>query len=229
MQDPSKIILKARDIRKAYYNPSIVNILSGIDLDVCAGEAVAIKGKSGEGKTTLLHVLGTLEKPCSGVLEIKGQILSSFNKSRIRNQNIAFIFQSFHLLEDYTALENVLIPARIARQNTSSDSENYRRGLQLLESVGLAERAHFHTKLLSGGEKQRVAIARALCNDPDLIFADEPSGNLDGSTAKAIHELLLGFAKNQGKSLVLVTHNNALADMCDTCYLLNQGILQESP
>jgi lipoprotein-releasing system ATP-binding protein len=177
MQNLAKIILKARNIRKTYYNPSTVNVLSGIDLDVCAGEAVAIKGRSGEGKTTLLHVLGTLEKPCSGVLEINGQTLSTFNKSRIRNQNMAFIFQSFHLLEDYTALENVLIPARIARKNTSAGSEPYRRGLHLLESVGLADRAHFHTKLLSGGEKQRVAIARALCNDPDLIFADEPSGN----------------------------------------------------
>ena len=225
MTQPCKIVLKASHIHKAFYNPSKVSVLNGIDLEVKAGEAVAIKGKSGEGKTTLLHILGTLEKPCSGVLEIGGEVLSIFNQNRIRNQKIAFIFQSFHLLDDYTALENVLLPARIARQNTSKDSEAWKRGLQLLENVGLSERAHFHTKLLSGGEKQRVAIARALCNNPDLILADEPSGNLDESTAEAIHDLLLGFVKNQGKSLVLVTHNNGLANQCDTRYVLENGLL----
>ena len=225
MSSASKTILRARNIHKAYYTPAKVPVLKGIDLEVKAGEAVAITGKSGQGKTTLLHVLGTLENPCSGSLEINGQELSWFNKSQIRNKNLAFIFQSFHLLEDYTALENVLIPARIARQNTSVGSQAYQRGLELLNTVGLGERAHFHTKLLSGGEKQRVAIARALCNDPDLIFADEPSGNLDDSTAKTIHDLLLGFAKNHGKSIILVTHNPHLAGMCDTRYHLEEGSL----
>ncbi len=225
MSSTTKVTLRARQIHKAYYAPEKIPVLQGVDLEVRAGETVAITGQSGQGKTTLLHVLGTLENPCSGSLEIMGQALSWHNKSRIRNKNLAFIFQSFHLLEDYTALENVLIPARIARMNTSPGSSAYQRGLDLLHSVGLSERCHFHTKLLSGGEKQRVAIARALCNDPDLIFADEPSGNLDETTAQHIHDLLLGYAKNHGKSIIVVTHNPHLAERCDTRYHLQGGCL----
>lgn len=220
-----KIILKARNIHKAFYNPMKVDILKGVDIEVRQGESVAVMGRSGQGKSTLLHILGTLEKPCQGYLEIANQSVSPFNKSTIRNKHIAFIFQSFHLMEDYTALENILMPARIARQNTSKGSAAYQRGLDLLDSVGLADRAHFHTKLLSGGEKQRVAIARALCNDPDMIFADEPSGNLDKQTSKTIHELLLGFARTHGKAIVLVTHDQELADLCDRRYVLHDGVL----
>ncbi len=183
-------------------------------------------GRSGEGKSTLLQILGTLDTACEGRLEIVNQQITTFNTNRIRNKNVAFIFQSFHLLEDYTALENVLMPARIAREHIAIGSPIYNRCLNLLDHVGLKERAHFHTKLLSGGEKQRVAIARALCNDPDIILADEPSGNLDRQTAHHIHELLLNFSKVDGKTIILVTHDQKLADLCDRTLHLQDGCLQ---
>jgi lipoprotein-releasing system ATP-binding protein len=222
------IVLCAKSLHKAFYSPIKVSILDGIDLTVLKGESVAIMGRSGEGKTTLLQILGTLENPCSGLLEISGQLVASKNKNEIRNQNIAFVFQSFHLLEDYTALENILMPARIARKSTSKGSVAYKRGCDLLEQVGLADRAHFYTKLMSGGEKQRVAICRALFNDPDIIFADEPSGNLDKQTSLVIHDLLLNFSRIQNKSLVVVTHDQELAARCDHRYQLALGRLSSS-
>jgi lipoprotein-releasing system ATP-binding protein len=224
-----KWILKAEGISKSYYTPTKISILSGVDLSVEPGETVAIMGRSGQGKSTLLHLLGTLEKPCAGYLEIAGQKISVFNKSRVRNRHIGFIFQSFHLLEDYTSLENVLWPARIARENTAKGSPHYNHALSLLEEVGLKDRAHFHTKLLSGGEKQRIAIARALCNDPDIIFADEPSGNLDQQTSEIIHNLLLGFVKKGNKTLIVVTHNQDLTTLCDRTYNLHAGQLTIRP
>lgn len=218
-------ILKAKKIRKTFHEPVKVDLLKGIDLTVQRGETVAIVGRSGEGKSTLLQVLGTLEPPTIGALTIADQEISFFNKSLIRNKHIGFVFQSFHLLEDYTALENILMPARIARRDTSPGSEARTRALELLDTVGLDARAHFNTKLLSGGEKQRVAIARALCNDPDILFADEPSGNLDKQTSKVIHDLLLNFAKKTGKALIVVTHDPELASLCDSRYTLQDGIL----
>lgn len=228
MMTPSEsLVLKATDLHKSFYKPTKTVILQGVSLSVPYGETVAITGRSGQGKSTLLHVLGTLENPCHGSLEIAGYPVTSFNKSRIRNQHIAFIFQSFHLMEDLTALENVLLPAKIARQNTSKGGASYEYGISLLERVGLKERLHFNAKHLSGGEKQRVAIARALCNHPDLIFADEPSGNLDKQTSIAIYELLLEFATEQKKSLVIVTHDQELADLCRRHYVLQEGFLFE--
>lgn len=223
-----KVILKASNIHKTYDYPAQVTILKGLNLTVHRGETVAIMGRSGQGKSTLLQILGTLEKPCSGQLEIAGQLVNSFNCSKIRNQNIAFIFQSFHLLEDSTALENVLMPAYIGRRSISRGSQAYKRAMELLERVGLSERAHFNTKLLSGGEKQRVAIARALCNNPDILFADEPSGNLDKQTASDIHEILLNFAKEGQKTLIVVTHDHELASLCSTNYTLEYGVINKS-
>ena len=219
------IALEAKNLHKAFYTPQKLPIIKGIDITVHQGETVAIMGRSGEGKSTLLQILGTLDAPCSGSLSIMGQEVTAFNKSRIRNRNLAFIFQSFHLLEDYSALDNILMPARIGRQETAPGSAAYQHALQLLDHVGLADRASFDTKLLSGGEKQRVAIARALCNHPDIIFADEPSGNLDKVTAQSIHQLLLGFAREQNKALVIVTHDDSLAALCDTRYHLENGTL----
>jgi len=218
-------LLTAKNLRKTFHSPNPIEILKGIDLEVIRGETVAILGRSGQGKSTLLQILGTLENPSDGSLTIAGQEVTVFNKSRIRNRNIAFVFQSFHLLEDYTALENVLMPARIARADLSAQSPARRRATELLELVGLESRAHFNTKLLSGGEKQRVAIARALCNNPDILFADEPSGNLDKQTSQAIHELLLNFAKKENKALILVTHDLDLARLCDKRYILEAGHL----
>lgn len=221
------IILNARDIHKSFYHPAEISLLKGIDLTIYQGDIVAIMGRSGEGKSTLLHILGTLETPCSGKLQIADQDISPFNKSLIRNKHIAFIFQSFHLLEDYTALENVLMPAKIARKTVTKGSPAYQKGMELLEHVGLLSRAHFYTKLLSGGEKQRVAIARALCNDPDIIFADEPSGNLDRQTALHIHDLLLDFAHQKNKTVILVTHDEELAGLCKRRFYLRKGKLVE--
>lgn len=220
-----EILLKAEHLCKSFYYPAPVEILSEVSLTVHRGDTVAIMGRSGQGKSTLLQILGTLEDPCKGRLEIAGQLVHSFSKSRIRNRHIAFVFQSFHLLEDYTALENVLMPARISRESVGKGSKKYRDGLDLLEQVGLKDRAYFHTKLLSGGEKQRVAIARALCNDPDIIFADEPSGNLDKQTSHDIHSLLLGYAHRSGKSVVIVTHDQHLAGMCSRRFILGNGQL----
>jgi len=224
-----KYILKAKGLHKSFQHPVKVQIIKGIDLFIRQGEAVAITGRSGQGKSTLLQLLGTLEKPCSGLLEIAGQEVNAFNKATIRNRHVAFVFQSFHLLEDYTALDNVMMPARIARQKVHKGSQAYKRGLELLEKVGLSDRSHFSTKLLSGGEKQRVAIARALCNDPDLILADEPSGNLDRQTADSIHSLLLDFVKHENKSIVIVTHDQSLASMCHSQYILESGQLNLKP
>jgi lipoprotein-releasing system ATP-binding protein len=221
-----KNVLEAKSIKKSFYNPVEVPILRGIDLSVAEGETVAIMGRSGEGKTTLLHILGTLEKACHGNIEIVEQNVSHFNKTTIRNQHIGFIFQSFHLLEDYTALENVLMPARIGRKSITRNSPAYQRALQLLSEVGLENRIHFRSKQLSGGEKQRVAIARALCNNPSLILADEPSGNLDSQTSALIHDLLFRAARENNRAMVIVTHDPQLAKRCDRLLTLQNGLLQ---
>lgn len=221
----SPYTLRATNVKKAFFYPKKISILNGINLEVPKSTSVAIIGRSGEGKSTLLQILGTLDEPTEGTLEISGISVNSRNKCTIRNQEIGFIFQSFHLLDDYTALENVLMPAYIARKNISKDSEAYQLGLKLLDYVGLSDRAHHHTKLLSGGEKQRVAIARALCNNPNLLLADEPSGNLDAATAQMIHNLLLQYVKENNKSLILVTHDQNLANRCDQVYTLKSGQL----
>lgn len=220
--------LKAKDVHKTFSGPAQVSILRGVNIEVARGETVAIMGRSGEGKSTLLHILGTLETPSQGSLQIAGHLVSSANKSMIRNRHIGFIFQSFHLLEDFSVLENVLMPARIARKSISSNSEQREKARLLLNQVGLENRHHFLTKLLSGGEKQRVSIARALCNDPDLILADEPTGNLDRVTAQGIHELLIQSTRDQKKTMIVVTHNEELALLCDRRYILRDGLLYDS-
>lgn len=221
---PSKI-LEAKDIEKSFYTPQRIPVLKKISLDVFPGDTIAITGRSGQGKSTLIQILGTLERACSGSLSIDGKKVNFFNKSALRRDCLSFIFQSFHLLDDYSAIENVLMPAKISRQPIHKGSRAYNRAMELIERVGLADRAHFQTKLLSGGEKQRVAIARALCNDPSIIFADEPSGNLDKQTSQAIHEFLIDYVKRNNKALIVVTHNPELASMCDINYELQNGEL----
>jgi len=207
------MILTAKNICKTYPK---VELLKNISLSVENGESIAICGRSGEGKTTLLHILGTLEQPDSGQIEIGGKSLTRSNAATIRNKEIGFIFQSYNLLEDFTTLENVLMPARIAREPAERE-----KGLELLRLVGLEDRADFPAKLLSGGERQRVAIARALCNNPHLILADEPTGNLDRANAQKIGELLLSL----NKTFILVTHDAELASLCDKQYTLQDGVL----
>lgn len=218
-------VLTARNIFKSFHFPQKVEVLSGVSLELSPGESIAICGRSGEGKTTLLHILGSLEEPDSGQIEIAGQPYSSSKNAKLRNHSIGFIFQAFNLLEDFTLLENVLMPARIARKRAD---RTY--GLELLKKVGLESRADFPAKLLSGGEKQRAALARALCNNPDLILADEPSGNLDRANASQIGELLFSLVKQEKKSLILVTHDESLAKLCDKRYLLSEGkLLLQNP
>jgi lipoprotein-releasing system ATP-binding protein len=212
------MILSAVNLKKTFKSPKPVEILSGISLDIYQGESIAITGRSGEGKTTLLHILGTLEPFDSGKLIIANQ--ESPPGPAFRNRRIGFIFQAFNLLDDFTALENVLMPARIARH-----SFDRKKGLELLSLVDMQERADFPAKLLSGGERQRVAIARALCNDPDLLFADEPSGNLDQSSADAVSSLLFELVRSRKKTLILVTHDMDLALRCDRKLSLSRGKL----
>lgn len=220
-----KIALQAHNLIKSYPGVAPVSILRGVNLEILQGETVAIMGRSGEGKSTLLNILGTLETACSGSLIISGHGVTAANQAEIRNKHIGFVFQSFHLLEDFSVIENVLMPGRIGRKATDPKSEIYQRAHALLERMGLGQRLHFLTKLLSGGERQRVGIARALCNNPDLILADEPSGNLDRQTAQGIHELLMDFAHEQKKTLVVVTHNEELAALCDRRFFLRDGLL----
>lgn len=219
------LILNAHKIQKIYKNPVDVEILKSISLKLMAGQSIAIMGASGEGKSTLLHILGTLESPTSGSLEICSKTIQAKNRCSIRNCDIGFIFQSFHLLEDYSTLDNILIPAKIARKSTKKNSMAYLRAEKLLDHVGLRSRAHFSTKVLSGGEKQRVSIARALCNDPKIILADEPTGNLDHQTSLKIHQLLMGTCKRENKGLIIVTHDPELAKLCDLIYRLENGLL----
>lgn len=220
------IILSAKNIKKGFTSPTKVEVLNGIDLTLSRGECIAIAGKSGEGKSTLLHILGTLETPSEGSLSLCSLDASlPSNISKIRNEHLGFIFQNYNLLLEYTVLENVLLPAKIGRRSTKKNSPSYVRALALLEEVGLSDRIDFPAKLLSGGEKQRAAIARALCNNPALILADEPSGNLDQAHSSLIHSLLLGCAKKLNKGLIIVTHDKELASLCDTSYLLSNGAL----
>ena len=214
------MILVAKNLKKTYRYPQPVEVLSDVSLSLERGESIAICGRSGEGKSTLLHILGTLESPDSGTLEIEGSFCTHSLATTIRRRSIGFVFQSFNLLEDFTALDNVLMPAKILRRTTSR-----KEGLELLASVGLIHRADFPVKLLSGGERQRVAIARALCNDPCLILADEPSGNLDAENAQAVGDLLLSLVRERNKSLMLATHDSRLASLCGKTYHLNRGQL----
>jgi lipoprotein-releasing system ATP-binding protein len=219
------MILQAKKLVKSFYTPTKLTVLKGVDLSVEEGETLAIMGKSGEGKTTLLHLLGTLELPCSGELFFREAKIEPSSFATLRCEKMGFIFQSYNLLEDFTLLENVLMPAKVARKATKPGSPSYKRALHLIEQVGLADRAHFHSKLLSGGEKQRAAIARALCNDPDLIFADEPSGSLDHGHSQEIHQLLIQTVRHHKKALVVVTHDSELASLCDRKLLLKEGHL----
>ncbi len=190
-----------------------------------AGEVVAITGASGVGKSTLLHLLGALDRPSQGEILVGGRSLSAMDReslARVRNRYIGFVFQFHHLLRDFSALENVALPMRIAG---ASQKTALSRARELLGSVGLSERwSHLPTQL-SGGEQQRVAVARALVNDPLVLLADEPSGNLDGPTSQELHELLFRLRRERGTSMVLVTHNLDLARQSDRVLELRGGIL----
>lgn len=216
------MILKLDNIYKKYGD---LSVLKGVSFEVSSGEIIAITGKSGEGKSTLLHIIGTLEEPTSGTLEICGKRPEDSLLHHLRNENIGFIFQTYNLLEEYTVLENLLIPLRIARKNCAKNSVNYQRVEELLSEVQLSSKIDTLAKFLSGGEKQRVAIARALSNDPSLILADEPTGNLDGENSKRIQELLIQTAKRRNKTVLIATHDQELSKECDRTLLLKDGLI----
>lgn len=215
-------MLEAKNIKKSYGD---LQILKGVDLTVKKGEIVSIVGASGAGKSTLLHIIGTLDQADGGELQINDiQInsLSAKNLSNFRNIHIGFIFQFHHLLPEFTALENVCIPAYIAKKGKS---ETEKKALELLELLGLKDRVHHKPSALSGGEQQRVAVARALINQPDLILADEPSGNLDSQHAKELHQLFFDLRDRFNHTFIIVTHNEELADMADRKIMMKDGLI----
>ena len=199
-----------------------IEVLRGISMEIAHNEAVFLSGASGAGKTTLLYTLAGLERPESGTVEFEGRRLysgSSAMQARLRNEKMGFVFQGYFLLPELTALENVLLPAMIARRATRSDAE------ESLAAVGLGDRMQHLPAELSGGEQQRVAIARALTNNPDIIFADEPTGNLDSKTGDAIIDLLLNLARERNKTLLVVTHDARLAARGDRQLHIKDGVL----
>jgi putative ABC transport system ATP-binding protein len=198
-----------------------LTILHPLDLVVPAGQVMAITGPSGSGKSTLLGLIAGLDSPSTGAIAIDGTDITSLNEdglARLRGRRIGFVFQFFHLLPSLTALENVLIPMEIAGVSGARA-----RAAALLQEVGLSERGHHYPSQLSGGEQQRVAIARALANDPPLLLADEPTGNLDSGTGRHIIDLLLSINRSRGTTLVLVTHDPELAAVADTAIALRDG------
>ena len=216
-------MIQANNIHKFYGD---LEVLKGVNLTIKKGEVVAIVGPSGAGKTTLLQILGTLDKTSENLdtelkinnidlLKLKDKTLSNF-----RNKHIGFIFQFHQLLPEFTALENVCIPAFIANKS-KTEAEN--KAKELLNFLGLSDRIHHKPNELSGGEQQRVAVARALVNDPDVIFADEPSGNLDSASAKNLHELFFELRKKFNQTFVIVTHNQELAEMADRKLEMKDG------
>jgi lipoprotein-releasing system ATP-binding protein len=215
-------MLKAKSIYKSYGQ---LQILKGVDLEVKRGEIVTIVGASGAGKSSLLNILGTLDRPDSGQLYINDIELSQLNNKNLsdfRNRKIGFIFQFHHLLAEFTALENVCIPAFIAGV---SKSEAEKKAKELLDLLGLSDRVSHKPNQLSGGEQQRVAVARALINNPALIFADEPSGNLDSVNALELHELFIKLRKDFNQTFVIVTHNEELADLSDRTVIMKDGLI----
>ena len=219
------MIIEATGIEKSF---GPLKVLRGVDFSVEKGEVVAIMGASGAGKSTLLQILGTLSTPDSGRLVIDGTsplTLGSRELADFRNRRIGFVFQAHHLLPEFSALENVMIPALIARK---SEKEARKRALELLETVGLGERTAHRPSELSGGEQQRVAIARALMNDPAILFADEPSGNLDSRTKEEIHRLFFDLRDRLGQTEVIVTHDPALAALCDRTSVMKDGQFEEA-
>ena len=212
----------AENLSKSFGN---LQALKGVSLNISKGEVVSVVGASGAGKSTLLQILGTLSTPDTGSLIIDGQEVLRMNASRLsafRNRRIGFVFQSHRLLPEFTALENVMIPSLIAGL---SNKESTSRAKALFSEVGLLDRMDHKPSELSGGEAQRVAIARALVNNPAVLFADEPSGNLDSATKQDIHRIFFEMREKHGQTIVIVTHDETLADMCDRKLVMSDGLI----
>lgn len=215
------MMIEAKGIEKSFGN---LKVLKGIDFNAEKSEVVSIMGASGAGKSTLLQILGTLSTPDKGTLLIDGTDVTTLSRKEIstfRNRKIGFVFQFHHLLPEFTSLENVMIPALI---NGAGESGAKKRAAELLDTLGLAERATHKPSELSGGEQQRVAIARALMNKPAVLFADEPSGNLDSVTKAELHQLFFRLRDELGQTIVIVTHDPDLAKMCDRSLFMRDGV-----
>jgi lipoprotein-releasing system ATP-binding protein len=213
-------MIKATNIHKTYGS---LHVLNGIDLNINKSEIVAIVGASGAGKSTLLNIMGSLEKPDQGSVEIDGHSIFSLSERKLsafRNKNIGFVFQFHHLLPEFTALENVCIPAMIAG---TSKSEYEKNAKELLDLLGVSQRMHHKPSQMSGGEQQRIAVARALINKPLVVFADEPSGNLDSKNAGELHNLFFTLREMFYQTFVIVTHNNEFARMSDRILEMRDG------
>jgi len=213
-------MLKATGITKTF---GPLTVLNGVDIDIKKGEMVSIVGSSGAGKSTLLHILGSLDSPDAGTIVIDNQVLNQLSQNQLaafRNQHIGFIFQFHHLLPEFDALENVCIPGWIA--NRSRDLVQ-KRAIELLDLLGLEDRHHHKPNELSGGEQQRVAVARALINDPLIVFADEPTGNLDSTNAAELHQLFIQINQSLGTTFLIVTHNEALAALSSRILHMKDG------
>lgn len=225
MSDDVKTILKADDLHRRYtIGRTTLDVLNGVSLEIHEGESVSIMGESGSGKSTLLHVLGGLDTPKTGSVYFKEKSvyrMSSARRARFRAENVGFVFQAFHLLPELDILENVALPS-MALSGRSVATE---RAKDLLAEVGLGDRIAHRPQELSGGEQQRVALARALMNNPDLILADEPTGNLDSSTGDKVLHYLFQLAESRGHTLVLVTHSPAVAERCERQLYLKDGLL----
>lgn len=215
-------MLKANGIHKSYGS---LQVLKGVDLEILTSEIVSIVGSSGAGKSTLLHILGTLDHPDQGSLEMDGKKLLNLkgdDLAKFRNERIGFIFQFHNLLPEFTAQENIMIPGLIGK--TSLEKLAKKSG-ELAELLGISHRLDHKPSTLSGGEQQRVAVARALINSPAVVFADEPSGNLDTQNAKGLHELFFTLRKELGQAFVIVTHNEDLAAMADRKVVMKDGLI----
>lgn len=217
-------MIKLEGITKSFGS---LQVLKGIDLEINKGEIVSIVGPSGAGKTTLLQIMGTLDEPDAGVVQIDGTVVSRMKEkelSAFRNKNIGFVFQFHQLLPEFTALENVMIPALIAGV---SSKEAHERAMKILDFMGLVDRASHKPNELSGGEKQRVAVARALINDPAVILADEPSGSLDTHNKKDLHQLFFDLRDRLGQTFVIVTHDEGLAKITDRTVYMVDGMIKK--